>query len=76
MSSKVAACPFCDTHRIYVNSGSDMHDWRDAPPYRCRECKRGFDEPNRRAAQNNQASQKPSGLAGRLADADPDEVSG
>jgi len=75
MSNTVTACPHCDSHRISVNSGSDMHDSRGAPPYRCRECTEGFEEPRRRDPQNNQGSQHPSGLAGRLAHADPEEVS-
>ncbi len=76
MSKTVTACPHCDSHRISVNSGSDMNDSRNAPPFRCRECHEGFDEPRRRPPRNSQGSREPSGLAGRLLNAEPDEVSG
>lgn len=75
MAEMVSACPHCNTHRISVNSGGSMSSNKDAPPFRCRECHEGFDEPNHRPPRTAQ-SRAPSGLARRLLEADPDEVSG
>jgi len=62
----VSVCPFCDAPSIHHN-GTD-----DEARYRCSECNQVFATPTERAPKGHQNTRQ--GLAGRLADADPDEV--
>jgi len=71
---EVAVCPTCDKVGFHVNapdaiSGPGGCGYR----YWCWECEEGFDEYNRRKKSPRGTGLH--GLAARLAEADPDEVS-
>jgi transposase-like protein len=70
---EVAVCPTCDRTPIQRVSGSEMfeHEHKRGE-YVCRSCGETFDTFTTR--KRKQRSIRPKGLAGRLADADPDEV--
>jgi len=72
MSDEVDACPNCNRASIAANSNNPFGGPNAGTKYTCQKCYHKFDTPVTRERQHE------SGLAGvarRLADADPDEVS-
>jgi len=76
MSDTIPACPACDSADLYkrqpkVSSPQD-HDHT----YRCQACGERFDDPEWRERGHSGNSVRNSTLAGKLLDADPEEVGG
>jgi hypothetical protein len=74
--SEVLACPECDATQIYNRRSDDVGRFasKDVARYGCSYCGARFDDPVRRESHIIDINRK--GLAGELADADPDEVGG
>jgi DNA-binding PadR family transcriptional regulator len=74
MNREITACPDCDASQIKRRTGTDFGGREPETPgqYRCEACGARFDDPVTRAARSGQGL---GGLAQRLADADPDDVS-
>ena len=73
MTETVAACPECDAANVTRTAGGGRNG-RSEPPqgtYRCSNCGSYFEEFVERARKGASVRR---GLAGRLAAADPDEV--
>jgi len=70
---EVAACPECGSSKVRLYSPGGYADHDGTARYGCRRCEARFDAYDVRA--RRQPSAGPSGLAARLAAADPDEVS-
>jgi len=69
--SEIAVCPFCDSPRVYYRNGS-----RSAAVgrgYYCESCTQRFHKPLYRA---RKAGAPRSGLAKKLCELDPEEVTG
>ena len=76
MSDTVAACPYCDAPNVHMNSPGGHNAESDSGRFRCSSCKRQFERPKTRERKEGVApGHKRRGLAGRLEDATPDEVS-
>ena len=74
MTDTVAACPECDAGGVTRHAGGGRNR-RSEPPqgtYRCTDCGSHFEEFVERPRKSASVRR---GLAGRLAAADPDEVS-
>jgi len=66
----VNACPECDTADLYFRPGGN--NARQKPTrWQCRKCAAEFDTPKRRAPKQDCP---PSGLAGKLYHADPEDL--
>lgn len=65
---KITVCPDCDGTNIRPLVDADAAKGS----YYCRECGEWFDEPTRREVKHE--PRQPSGYAGKLAEADPDDV--
>jgi DNA-directed RNA polymerase subunit RPC12/RpoP len=71
---EVAACPECDATQLRSNDGDSMVGPRvTSTAYSCNACSAHFDEPVVRKRQSSGGPKR--GLAKKLYDADPDEVS-
>lgn len=72
MSDQIECCPFEDCRSARFRANSMSHVGRDAEAnYRCKDCKRPFDEPDER--DRHPAGGGRHGLAGKLADPDVSE---
>jgi len=70
---EVAACPECDDANVETGYTGDVRSRRtDTKRYLCLSCHAQFDE---FVIRERRHDSPPGGLAGRLLDADPDEVS-
>ena len=69
----ITACPECDCADIYHRPGDNRSEYEshDDLEHGCNRCGHHFDEPIERPARSSHTL---TGLAGRLADADPSEV--
>lgn len=72
MTNTVAACPECDATSVALNAPGGYADVPEGSRYRCANCGALFDEYVERERRTANDSRR--GLAGRLVDADPDEV--
>ncbi|MUV51342.1 hypothetical protein [Haloarcula sp. CBA1122] len=69
----VRACPECDTTAITARSGDKLRGRPSDDHYACRHCGATFDDPIERERQATPGD--PGYIAGKLAKADPDDVS-
>lgn len=69
----VRACPECDTTAITARSGDKLRGRPSDDRYACRHCGATFDDPIERERQATPGD--PGYIAGKLAKADPDDVS-
>jgi len=75
MSDTVAACPECDAPDVHMNAPGGYCKPSDSGRFRCHACKAQFDTPTERPRKEGATTgHRRRGLAGRLEQADPDEV--
>lgn len=73
MTEEIPVCPECGHSGIHANRVSGYRDYGDVKKYGCHGCYAKFDEPDHRERERECPL---SGLARKLADADPDDVGG
>ena len=72
MTDDIPACPHCDSGDLQRNVVDSVSGAVGTQPWYCKGCKRSFDKPNYRPRRGKGGCM---GLAKRLLDADPSEVS-